>query len=232
MRKSESIEEISKALSNAWKEIKNPKHNQTVKVKTKTGGSYQFEYTDLAGILEEIKPHLSENGLMVIQDTYTTDTENAFAVTVKTRILHESGEWIESNPLMFPVPNNIQDMGGLITYMKRYSLSAMLGISTEEDDDGNLASGNTAEFQNRKASTAQLNFVDKLLNDKVTDELPKQKLYEVLKNRMKTNVDMENWTSQQASNAIKILKGANNQMSNNLKRDLSETHQKHHGDNK
>lgn len=205
MKKSDSIVELSKALTQAWKGINNPKHNQKVTVRTKKGGQYDFQYTDLTGILDEIKPHLSKNGISVLQNTFTEFAEGHLLVSVTTKLLHESGEWIESKPLSFPVgENDIQTMGGLVTYMKRYSLSAMLGISTEADDDGNVASGNTATF---KASNKQLDFIDNLLRKKVSDTHDYKTLYDGLKKRLKTTSDMENWTSSQASQAIKILKG-------------------------
>jgi len=203
MKKSESIVELSQALAKAWENIKNPKHNQKVVVRTKKGGKYDFQYTDLTGIIDEVKPHLSKNGVTVLQQAYTEMVEGNFLVSVTTRLVHSSGEWIESKPLSYPVgENDIQGMGGLITYMKRYSLSAILGISTEADDDGNLASGNTATF---KASAKQLDYVDSLLNGKVSENHTKEQLYAVLKKRMNVTDDMENWTSQQASLAIKIL---------------------------
>src|SRR5690625_7652561 len=87
--------------------------------------------------------------------------------------------------MSFPLgENNIQSMGGLVTYMKRYSLSAILGISTEADDDGNVASGNTATF---KASNKQLDFITNLIKRKVTEEHTFEKLHAGLKQRLKTD---------------------------------------------
>lgn len=55
--------------------------------------------------------------------------------------MHESGEWLETEPLvMRPVKNDPQGMGSCITYARRYSYSALLSISTDEDDDGHSAS--------------------------------------------------------------------------------------------
>lgn len=149
MKTSESIAEISKHLSQAWKEFNNPKHNRKVTVKTKKGGTYQFEYTDLGGILDEVKPHLSKNGITILQDSYTEMTERGNMICVDTSLIHTSGEWMKTEPLKIPASQNIQDMGGQITYLKRYSLSAMLGISTEEDDDANGTVGNQVEYQNK-----------------------------------------------------------------------------------
>src|SRR5690625_914812 len=175
MKKSDSIVELSKALTQAWKGISNPKHNQKVTVRTKKGGQYDFQYTDLTGIIDEVKPKLSKNGITILQNTYTELTEGQFFVAVTTRLTHKSGQWIESFPLKFPVgENDIQTMGGLVTYMKRYSLSAILGISTEADDDGNVASGNTATC---KASNKQLDFITHIIKRKVTEEHTFEKLH-------------------------------------------------------
>lgn len=155
MKTSESIVEISKALATAWGAIENPKHNKTVRVQTKKGGQYTFEYTDLGGVLDAIKPHFKENGLAVTQSAGTEINNNQLFVVVKTRINHSSGEWMESSPLTIMANNSIQDMGGQITYLKRYSLSAMLGISTEEDDDANGTLGNQVTYENKKPNQTQ-----------------------------------------------------------------------------
>lgn len=203
MKMSESIENISKALSSAWKSIKNPKHNQNVTVKTRKGGTYDFQYTDLTGIFDEVKPHLSENGITILQQAYTEVANGGLLVSVTTRLVHTSGEWIESKPMQFPLgENDIQSMGGLVTYMKRYSLSAMLGISTEADDDGNMASGNTATF---KATDKQLNYVTSLINNKYKKREDRIAHFNDMIGKLKLNKDMTTWTSQDASKAIKHL---------------------------
>ncbi|RDW17606.1 hypothetical protein CWR48_13900 [Oceanobacillus arenosus] len=145
MKTSESITKISAALAKAWGDINNPKHNKNVKVKTKNGGQYTFDYTDLGGIFDEVKPAFKENGITIIQGAYTEDVNGKTILYVDTMFLHSSGEWIKSNPLKMTASQSIQDMGGQITYLKRYSLSAMLGVATEKDDDANGSLGN--DFQ-------------------------------------------------------------------------------------
>lgn len=147
---SESNKEIASAMVKAWGELENPKHNSTVKVSTKNGGSYTFDYTDLNGIFDEARRVFKEQGISIIQNSYTELVGNTNMVCIETMFLHTSGEWCKSLPLKFPSANGMQDFGGQITYMKRYSLSAMLGIATEKDDDANGASGNSYEYKNKQ----------------------------------------------------------------------------------
>jgi hypothetical protein len=112
-----------------------------VKVKTKTGGEYSFKYADLPQIHEIVKPLLNDNGLCFVQ---TFDNFN-----LKTILFHESGEQIESSLNIEKHLNSgdPQTAGGVITYFKRYALSAILGLVTDEDDDANTSIGNQAEKQ-------------------------------------------------------------------------------------
>lgn len=146
---SEKNTEISAALAKSWSQIETPKHNATVKVTTKNGGSYSFDYTDLNGIFEAVREVYKEHGIAIVQNSYTEVTPNGLLACVETMFLHSSGEWVKSFPIKFAAAQSMQDFGGQITYMKRYSLSAMLGIATEKDDDANGASGNTYEHANR-----------------------------------------------------------------------------------
>lgn len=155
MKTSESIVEISKALAAAWGKIENPKHNKTVTVRTKKGGTYSFEYTDLGGILDAIRPSFKEQGLTVVQSAGTEINNGQLILSVSTRINHSSGEWMESKPLIVQANHSIQDMGGQITYLKRYSLAAMIGISTEEDDDANGSLGDQVTYQRNNSNQTQ-----------------------------------------------------------------------------
>lgn len=202
---SETNGEISKALVKSWAAIDTPKHNSSVTVKLEKGGSYNFEYTDLTGIFDALREVYKEHGVMVMQNAFTTDEG---MVAVETTLLHESGEWVKSYPLKFPSERKIQGFGGQVTYMKRYSLSAMSGISTEKDDDANFASGNDAQFNQRKPSQAsekQLSFLNKLLKEKQNDKFNYQQLHDHLKKQLETENNIENFTSQEASKAIKLL---------------------------
>ena len=109
-------------------------------------------YATLDEILNVIREPLTANGFVLMQDA---DCDGG-VVTVITRLLHETGAVVESAPLRYtlqpefakgapggpPVqlPPGVQQIGKAITYLRRYSLSPFLGISCENDDDGNTAS--------------------------------------------------------------------------------------------
>ncbi len=91
---------------------------------------YKSKYAPLDSILPIITPLLRQVGLVV------TQIPNEGKLT--TRIIHiESGEVIEGSADLINDKNNAQGLGSAITYMRRYALVAMLGLNTEEDDDGN-----------------------------------------------------------------------------------------------
>src|SRR5699024_555817 len=79
-------------------------------------------------------------------------------VGVATLLTHESGEYIEFDPVFMKADKETaQGAGALITYLKRYTLSAIFGITSDQDDDGNSASGNqqvkTSQQDNYKPVT-------------------------------------------------------------------------------
>jgi hypothetical protein len=115
---------------------------------------FKNNYATLDNIVEEIRPILQKHGLSVLQIP-GGDGEN---VIMKTMLLHESGEWLESEPLvMRPVKNDPQGMGSCITYARRYSLCSMLSLSTGIDDDGNAASQPAQPAQKPAYSQSQHN---------------------------------------------------------------------------
>lgn len=98
-------------------------------------GSYSYEYADLGDIVALTRPKLAEHGLIAVQKVH--DHQDGLAVT--TTLLHSSGESLDFGPLPFPQGRDAQATGSAITYHRRYSLLAALGMATE-DDDGAAAS--------------------------------------------------------------------------------------------
>ncbi len=108
---------------------------------------FKSKYASLEDILPAIQPSLQEAGLTFTQIP-TGENE------LRTIIIHvESGESIEGTYKMTPAKNDPQGQGAAITYMRRYALVAMLGLNTDEDDDGNKAStpeSKTVKFEQAK----------------------------------------------------------------------------------
>ena len=122
---------------------------------------FKSTYISLDGILETARPILAKNGLAVIQEA-TGDGEYIF---VKTKLIHESGEMIETEVLkMKPQKNDPQSMGSCITYSKRYQLAALLGICECIDDDANIATyGNNSPDQSKSTGKLSAKQVGRLL---------------------------------------------------------------------
>lgn len=128
--KSESIAKIAAALVAFSGEVK------TI-AKDSTNPHFKSAYTSLDHMIDETKPLLHKHGLTVMQFP-GGDGEK---VSVRTMILHTSGEWIESEPLTLKaVKMDPQGAGSAITYARRYSYAAALSLSLGDDDDGHAAS--------------------------------------------------------------------------------------------
>mgnify|MGYP003647753682 CR=1 FL=1 len=103
--------------------------------KGKQNPFFKSTYSDLASIFDAIREPFHSNGLSVTQ---TMEVLPTGVQLLCTRLLHNSGEYIDSKMLL-PPEGNPQKLGSLITYFKRYSLMAIAGVPSE-DDDGNSAS--------------------------------------------------------------------------------------------
>jgi hypothetical protein len=100
-----------------------------------TNPHFRSKYATLASCFEASKPAF-ENGLSVTQDLEVADGR----VQVTTILMHSSGEWLESTVSLKPRADTPQDIGACATYGRRYGLSAILGLSSDDDDDGNSQS--------------------------------------------------------------------------------------------
>lgn len=132
MKFSENIAELAKALADAQTEMRNPYN-------TANNPYFKSKYAPLPDILNVVRPVLAKYGLTLTQ--YPVTDEDG-GVGVESMLLHKSGQYIQYDPyFLTPAKNDPQTAGGAITYARRYALNAVLGISGEEDDDGNGASG-------------------------------------------------------------------------------------------
>ena len=98
---------------------------------------FKTRYADLAAIVKASRPALTKYGLSIIQQIITSDEGHTY---LHTLLCHISGQWVESRVRVVPSKTDVQSMGSYITYLRRYSIAALCGIVTsDEDDDGNLA---------------------------------------------------------------------------------------------
>lgn len=142
MRHSENVAAVSKALVaaiGAMDGVRKDAQNSAFKANGKAS-----TYATLAAVIEASRGVLSENKLCVIQGPGAVDTE-AKTLTITTRIIHESGEWIETDFDMPLTKWSPHEAGSATTYGRRFALMAMLGLAPVEDDDGNAAAGVKAE---------------------------------------------------------------------------------------
>lgn len=145
MLQSENITELLSALAEVQSELPTmPKSSQ----------AYGYKYTDLDTITQTIKPILSKHGIGYMQSVGgLTET----ALTLTTRIFSKKGEYIEDTaalPTITSTKNNAaQTLGMSITYMRRYALCAMLGITSDEDVDANI--NGTTQPAPQRAPTPQ-----------------------------------------------------------------------------
>lgn len=207
--KSESIAKIAAALVAFSADVKPIE-------KDGTNPHFRSVYATLDNIIDETKPLLQKHGLTVMQFP-GGDGER---ITVRTMILHNSGEWIESEPLTLKaVKTDPQGAGSAITYGRRYSYAAALSLSLGDDDDGNAASTPPRQAQQhtqtntqqqpqnapqgqqngvKMISDAQVGLIKKLVNEK---KVPDEE-YRLL---IAPKVSTKELTSQEASKVIASL---------------------------
>lgn len=134
MERSESISGIATALAEAQGEF-------PIIPKESVNPFFKSKYAELSTIVRTVQPVLRKYGLSVTQLTEDGDS----GITVRTVLMHKSGEYISGTLKMQPVKSDPQGIGSAITYARRYGLSAILGIATDDDDDGSAASGTTGQ---------------------------------------------------------------------------------------
>lgn len=148
------MKQISTALLKAQSQMSNPK-------KGATNPFFKSKYADLNSIREAVIPVLNENGISVLQPIVHVDGKNF----VKTILLHESGELMESlTEIIYNKVNDAQAQGSGISYARRYALQSFVCVGSA-DDDGNDACAKpnaTKEvMQNAKKANATIEQIRK-----------------------------------------------------------------------
>ena len=131
---SEDVSEIAKALCEV-------QQCELFALTDKKNPFYKSEYADISSVWSAIRKPLTDNDLAIAQPLGRLGD----LITISTILLHKSGQWIKGSLSVKPKPDkdgheDPQKVGALITYLRRFSISAMVGVCPA-DDDGNIASG-------------------------------------------------------------------------------------------
>ena len=109
---------------------------ETAKIPTKSGSGFQYKYADLSKVLKVVNPALANNGLFVSNSTKVVDGQNILVVS----LFHISGESLPPSEILLPKgsqSNDLYNIGGALTYLRRYLLLAKLNLNAGiQDDDG------------------------------------------------------------------------------------------------
>ena len=142
MKTSEQINDLAKALSAAQGDFEDA-------IKDGTNSHFRSSYATLAAVLDVVRQPLSKNGLAVIQGVSPSES----GCELVTRLCHSSGQWIESRMTLMLNKPDMQGLGTAITYARRFSLAAIVGV-TQKDDDGNSTIGHPGTPQATAPSQA------------------------------------------------------------------------------
>lgn len=114
-------------LASALAEMTSPTAN-------KVNPAFKSRYATLDHILDHVRPILAKHGLALTQSVYSSEGR----VGVRTAVVHPEG-LIELGEITVAVKpeTSAQQVGGILTYLRRQSIQAALGIATDLDDDGN-----------------------------------------------------------------------------------------------
>lgn len=139
---------LMEALAKSQAEFPPIPKNSSVKYADRGGGMINFRYADLDTILQHTRPILSRNGIAVIQYF-----DSAGGLDFLVTRLSWKDQWIEGRLRIVCESTKPQDLGAVVTYMRRYSLSAMLGVTADEDDDAvSVAAPQRSASQSRSQS--------------------------------------------------------------------------------
>ncbi len=128
---SEQINELASALAKAQGEMRAADKNCV-------NPHFKNRFADLSSIWDAIREPLAKNGLSIMQ--YVDAMEGRGQVLV-TMLTHGSGQWIKSILPLLMTKQDCQGFGSSLSYMRRYGLSALVGVVSDDEEDGNEAAG-------------------------------------------------------------------------------------------
>ena len=157
-----------------------------VKNKHVSAGAKQYRYADLAEVITTIREALADAGL-----AFSQSIENNGITTLVTHLYHESGESIESR-MPLPIEQlQPQAVGSLLSYYRRYSLTSLLGVVIDdEDDDGQRAQDDGVRHKTNHPSGLSDNKADTRF---YREPMPSQNLTQQLKDSVAAENGKKNY---------------------------------------
>lgn len=141
---SPSIAKLAEALSKAQGAMESA-------AKGSVNPHFNSRYADLASIWDACRGPLSANGLAVVQRIRTS----VDGIHLTTMLIHSSGEWLRDTSVWPVLQKTPPGYGSAITYAKRYTLAALVGVAADVDDDGNAASVRPTEQSRQRTKSGQ-----------------------------------------------------------------------------
>lgn len=135
---------IVKALIEAKKEFK-------TLTKNKVNPHYKSRYADLAAVCDAVDDALAKHGLTYVQPFEYREG----LLFINTSLMHTSGDSLSSTYPINVQGHKPQEVGGAITYGRRYALTSLLGIAADDDDDGNDAPHDTTPPRQQQKPAAK-----------------------------------------------------------------------------
>lgn len=140
VRQTAMVDQLFQALAEAEGEEGYGDIEKTKKARVesrRTGTTYEYTYETLSDVITATRPHLAKHGLTVMQFPFI----GRDSVTIRTRLSHSTGQWIENDLAAMITMPDPQAVGSGIAYMRRYAQKSLLNVAaTDEDDDGAAAS--------------------------------------------------------------------------------------------
>ncbi len=143
--RSQELKDLFTALSKAQAEM------ETAELSSENP-FFKTRYADLAAIVKASRPALTKHGLSIIQQIITHEDGQTM---LHTMLCHTTGQWVESRVRIVPPKNDVQSIGSYITYLRRYSIAAICGIVSSDDDDGQMAVAHNQPTQPKTSSHAK-----------------------------------------------------------------------------
>ena len=212
MNKTESLTEYAKGMAKFREQLKQP-------TKDANNPFFKSKYVELEGVQKAIDDALVGTGITYQQ--FPEVAENGHSA-ISTVVMHDSGEYILFPPYSMPADKQTpQGHGSTLTYLRRYTLSAIFGVSSDKDDDGNKASENAPSYKQRiddayaaiqKVGKMNKTQVDQLVKDelniqslsKVTDSDRFQTLSKIYRNVLK---NVQNAEKNQGAEQTSLMDG-------------------------